>query len=219
MDLPQRQRRYWYQTPICHWWTSSTMRCTTYAIERNRLDFGKWFPINVWRTYPSSKSRKLLVQRSTEETSRDTRMVNHHAGTCSTSQRLQPSRRTSWSATSPHPELPNTRLESESDIEIVSSVELGKRLRLMREKAKNKRMKNPLLSAQDSLHDEVACLCTYNGSITKRSSVGDENRPTEKMATETPENFWFSKMRKRSLFGSSDKSHLLASPRSTDHGV
>ena len=83
----------------------------------------------------------------------------------------------------------DTRLESESDIEIVSSVELGNRLRLMREKAKNKRMKNPLLSAQDSLHDEVACLCTYNGSITKRSSVGDENRPTEKMATETPENF------------------------------
>ena len=32
-----------------------------------------------------------------------------------------------------------TRSESESDIEIVSSVELGKRLRLMREKAQNKR--------------------------------------------------------------------------------
>ena len=53
-----------------------------------------------------------------------------------------------------------TRSESESDIEIVSSVELGKRLRLFREKAQNKRMKNPALSAQDSLQDEVAYVLT-----------------------------------------------------------
>ena len=49
-----------------------------------------------------------------------------------------------------------TRSESESDIEIVSSVELEKRLRLFREKAKNKRMGNPSLIAHDSLQDEVA---------------------------------------------------------------
>ena len=53
-----------------------------------------------------------------------------------------------------------TRSESESDIEIVSSVELGKRLRLMREKAQNKRMHDPTLSAQESLHDEVAYVLT-----------------------------------------------------------
>ena len=53
-----------------------------------------------------------------------------------------------------------TRSESESDIEIVSSVELGKRLRLMREKAQNKRMHDPSLSAQESLHDEVAYVLT-----------------------------------------------------------
>ena len=54
----------------------------------------------------------------------------------------------------------DTHSESESDIEIVSSVELAKRLRLMREKAQNKRMHNPSLSAQDSLHDEVAYVLT-----------------------------------------------------------
>jgi hypothetical protein len=53
-----------------------------------------------------------------------------------------------------------TRSESESDIEIVSSVELGKRLRLMREKAQNKRMNDPSVSAQDSFHDEVAYVLT-----------------------------------------------------------
>ena len=53
-----------------------------------------------------------------------------------------------------------TQNDSESDIEIVSSVELGKRLRLFREKAQNKRMKNPELSEQDSLQDEVAYVLT-----------------------------------------------------------
>ena len=218
MDLPQRQKRYWYQTPICHWWTSSTMRCTTYAIERNRLDFGKWFPINVWRTYPSSKSRKLLVQRSTEETSRDTRMFNHQAGTCSTSQRLQPSRRTSWSATSPHPELPRYtfgirighRNRVISGIRKTSPADVGKSQKQKDEESFIIRTRQPA---------RRSCLCTYNGNTTKRSSVGGANRPTEKMATKTPANFWFSKKRKRSLFNSSDKSHLLSSPRTTDDGV
>ena len=46
-------------------------------------------------THPSSMSRVLLVQRSAEDASRDTRMVNHHAGTLSASQRSQSSRWTS----------------------------------------------------------------------------------------------------------------------------
>jgi transposase InsO family protein len=53
-----------------------------------------------------------------------------------------------------------TNADSESDIEIVSSVELGKRLRLFREKAQNKRMKNSELSSQESLKDEVAYVLT-----------------------------------------------------------
>ena len=53
-----------------------------------------------------------------------------------------------------------THSETDSDIEIVDSVELGKRLRLMREKAQNKRMHNPALTQQDSLHDEVAYVLT-----------------------------------------------------------
>jgi hypothetical protein len=53
-----------------------------------------------------------------------------------------------------------TNNDTESDIEIVDSVELGKRLRLLREKAQNKRMKNPSLTAQDSLQDEVAYVMT-----------------------------------------------------------
>ena len=39
-------------------------------------------------------------------------------------------------------------------------MELEKRLRLFREKAQNKRMKNPELSEQDSLQDEVAYVLT-----------------------------------------------------------
>ena len=53
-----------------------------------------------------------------------------------------------------------TTSDADSDIEIVDSVELGKRLRLMREKAQNKRMKNPALTHHDSLHDEVAYVLT-----------------------------------------------------------
>jgi hypothetical protein len=53
-----------------------------------------------------------------------------------------------------------TNNDTESDIEIVDSVELGKRLRLLREKAQNKRMKNPSLTAQESLQDEVAYVMT-----------------------------------------------------------
>ena len=53
-----------------------------------------------------------------------------------------------------------THNETDSDIEIVDSVELGKRLRLMREKAQNKRMNNPALTEQDSLQDEVAYVLT-----------------------------------------------------------
>lgn len=46
-------------------------------------------------THPSSMSRVLLVQRSAEDASRDTRMLNYHAGTLSASQRSQSSRWTS----------------------------------------------------------------------------------------------------------------------------
>ena len=46
-------------------------------------------------THPSSMSRVLLVQRSEEDASRDTRMLNYHAGTLSASQRSQSSRWTS----------------------------------------------------------------------------------------------------------------------------
>jgi CBS-domain-containing membrane protein len=57
-----------------------------------------------------------------------------------------------------------TNNDTESDKEfligIVDSVELGKRLRLLREKAQNKRMKNPSLTAQESLQDEVAYVMT-----------------------------------------------------------
>jgi hypothetical protein len=44
-----------------------------------------------------------------------------------------------------------THADSESDIEIVSSVELGKRLRLFRERAQNKRMKNSLKQVQSAI--------------------------------------------------------------------
>jgi hypothetical protein len=53
-----------------------------------------------------------------------------------------------------------THSETDLDIEIVDSVELGKRLRLMREKAQNKRMKNPALTQQEPLHNEVAYVLT-----------------------------------------------------------
>jgi transposase InsO family protein len=53
-----------------------------------------------------------------------------------------------------------TNSDADSDIEIVDSVELGKRLRLMREKAQNKRMNNPALTQREALHDEVAYVLT-----------------------------------------------------------
>jgi hypothetical protein len=53
-----------------------------------------------------------------------------------------------------------TNSDTDSDIEIVDSVELGKRLRLMREKAQNKRMNNPALTQREALHDEVAYVLT-----------------------------------------------------------
>jgi hypothetical protein len=53
-----------------------------------------------------------------------------------------------------------THSDTDSDIEIVDSVELGKRLRIMREKAQNKRMKNPALTQREALHDEVAYVLT-----------------------------------------------------------
>jgi hypothetical protein len=37
---------------------------------------------------------------------------------------------------------------------------MGRRQRLLREKAQNKRMKNPSLTAQESLQDEVAYVMT-----------------------------------------------------------
>jgi hypothetical protein len=64
-----------------------------------------------------------------------------------------------------------THSESESDIEIVSSVELGKRLQLLREKAQNKRMHDPSLSVQDSLHDEVAYVLTTASLLKAVQSV------------------------------------------------
>jgi hypothetical protein len=103
-----------------------------------------------------------------------------------------------------------TQNDSESGIEIVSSVELGKRLRLFREKAQNKRMKNPELSEQDILQDEVAYVLT---TAFERSSVGYNSIQRKTLATaiiaqrttrtflefETPQVFFIPKMRKMLL--------------------
>ena len=64
-----------------------------------------------------------------------------------------------------------TRSESESDIEIVSSLELEKRLRLFREKAQNKWMENSSLTAHDSLQDEVAYGLTKASLLEEVQSV------------------------------------------------
>ena len=69
-----------------------------------------------------------------------------------------------------------TQNDSESDIEIVSSVELGKRLRLFREKARNKRMKNPELSEQDSPQDEVAYVLTTASLLKEVQSAITANK-------------------------------------------
>ena len=53
----------------------------------------------------------------------------------------------------------------------MSSVELEKRLRLFREKAKNKRMGNPSLTAHDSLQDEVAYGLTKASLLKEVQSV------------------------------------------------
>jgi hypothetical protein len=60
-----------------------------------------------------------------------------------------------------------THSETNSDIEIVDLVKLGKMLRLMREKAQNKRMKNPALTQQESLHDEVVYVLTTAALLKK----------------------------------------------------
>jgi hypothetical protein len=112
-----------------------------------------------------------------------------------------------------------TNADSESDIEIVSSVELGKRLRLFRERAQNKRMKNSLKQVHSAIKADKEKRWqprlprqeqTDNASSSKRQRTSSfrkcENAICSKAAIDRPCN----RHPKRLMMACSAKCHNIA---------